>query len=172
MRIFHNSSHQQVDKITGAPSKVISLQEFDIVNFSFNPTVIDNFFMALINISSLKVLKVKNTDIGNDVVDCIKAVSKNCCIEELNISSNNFTASGIVEVIQAVSKTIKILDISNNFEMPICSDEINMLAGALAGCVLLEEFNISHNLLTFDNVLQIEQALRCLSNLRTFNHEQ
>ena len=128
--------------------------------------------MALINVSSLKVLKVNNTDIGNDVVDCIKAVSKNCCIEELNISSNNFTASGVVEVIQGVSKTIKILDISNNFEIPICSNEINMLAGALAECLLLQELNISHNLLTFDNVLQIEQALRCLPNLRTFNHEQ
>ena len=168
LRIFHNSS-QWVDKFTVSSSKAISLQGFDIVNFTFNPTIVGKFFMGLVNVSSLKVLKVNNTDIGNDVVDCIKAVSKNCCIEELNISSNNFTASGAAEVIQALSRTVKILDISSNFEVPICSGEINMLTGALAGCVLLEELNISHNLLTFDNVLQIAQVVRSHPNLRAFN---
>ena len=138
------------------------------LNLSYNIIVSKEIKKLLLILSSHT--KLKSLDLSNcQLYPNEFLTAKNWSLEELNISSNNFTASGVVEIIKALSRTIKILDISSNFEISVCSDEINMLASTLAGCLLLQELNISHNLLTFDNALQIARAIRSLPNLRAFN---
>jgi len=91
----------------------------------------------------------------------LSIVNQNHLIEELDISCNKFTASGVVQVIQALdTRNFKILNINANFQNHSSSDKIEELAGTLAKCSALQELHISNNLLSFHNVLKIVQALR------------
>lgn len=122
-------------------------------------------FHAITTVTALTTIILNQVDLSSyhvtDLeVDEIIGAIKNHSIEELNISSNNFTAHGVVQIIQALSKTIMILDISSSFKHS-SSNEINELANLLAtDCHSLKELNLSHNTLTFNNVLQIVQGLR------------
>ena len=65
------------------------------------------------------------------------------------------------------TKSIKVLDMSNNF---ITSEEsVKDLAIALSSCTILQELNLSQNLLTFTNVLTIAQLFRYHPSLKTLD---
>lgn len=156
-----------IDIIIEALHRGVSLKECYITNTSMSATGAGKLFLALTDVSSLKTLEINNIGIND-----IKAiVNKNCSIKELNISNNNFVANGVAELIQTLSDTVEILDISSSFRKSNSEnfDGISNLIEALLGCHSLKELDISHNHLTFDNVLQIAQVLRGHPNLKLIN---
>ena len=157
-KISFNVNNEKLNTNPEHPTTVTSLEEI------INPTTNSNA-TANINIKEsqnftselLTVLRINNCNTDDTAVDDIKAIVTDNPIEELNISWNFFTASEVVQVINALSfsKRLKILDISNNFEDNSSSETIQQLSIALAKCYSLQKLNISGNSLTFNNVLII-----------------
>ena len=114
-------------------------------------------------------LDLRSYHITDQKINTIIETIDTCPIENLNISKNKFTANGIARLILALSGTIKILDISSNFTQHLSSEEVEEFVKNIAKCQALEELNISLNILTFDNILQIIQALRHHPKLKKLN---
>ena len=162
-------SNEKQDTNPEHPTTVTSLEE--IINPTANSNATANIHIRNSqNFTSelLTVLRRNNCNIDDTAVDDIKAIVTDNPIEELNISCNCFTASGVVQILNALSlpKRLKILDISNNFKDNSSSGMIQQLSITLAKCHLLQQLNISGNSLTFNDVLIIAQALKHLSDLK------
>ena len=81
-------------------------------------------------------------------------------IEKLNISSNKFCYTGTLKIASALrcAKNFKVFDISNNF---IAFEDHRIdLALVCCSCPLLQELNVSQNLLSLTDVLTIAQCFR------------
>ena len=166
-----NVTDQGANMIAKVLLTTSSLKELNIANSRLKTTIAIKILTTL-EFFSLKVLRLNNNDIDDEAADCIAAViSHNCLLEELNISCNNFSASGLIPIIQSLSmaKNIKLLDISSNFKHCSSTDEVEHLSTTLAECFTLQELNVSNNLLTFSNVLNIAEALRNHPSLENFN---
>ena len=122
---------------------------------------------ALKNTLSLRVLNISNNDIDDGVTDSITAVMlSNRFIEKLKVSHNKLSYAGVLNIVNGLSETIKVLDISSNF---VLSDNISDLATALSKFPLLQELNMSQNLLRLTNVLTIAQFLSHHPTLQTLD---
>ena len=165
-------SDQGVDVITAVLLKTASLKEFSIANAKLNTATAIRILTALKNIFSLEILRLDNNDIEDEATNSlITVINHNHLIKELNISCNKLSPSGIVPVIQTLSKIthIKVLDISRNFKNSSSASKIEDLAITLASCSTLQELSMSDNNLTFTDVLKITQALRSHPSLKIFN---
>ena len=166
-----NVTDQGTAMITEVLLTTSSLKELNIANAKLKTTIAIRIFTALEKFFSLKVLRLNNNDIDDEATGGIAAVISNNHLEELNISCNNFSNSGLIPVIQALSRTknIKLLNISGNFKHHSSTDEVKLLSTTLTECSTLRELNVANNLLTFNNVLKIAEALRNHPNLEIFN---
>ena len=158
-----NVTDQGADVVAEVLLNTTSLKVFSIANAKLNTTLTIKIFTALEKTTLLQILRFNNNNIDGEAADSIAAViSNNHLLEQLNISYNQFSASGLSPVIRtlSVSKNIKMLDISSNFNNYNSSDEIEYISTTLAKCLALQGLNISNNSLTFANVLKIAQAFR------------
>ena len=162
-----NSRQQKIDEMTTE----LNLKEwFNIISLTnLNTITANKVVSALIDVTSLKVLRLVDNDIDDNTVDGIAALIRhNHLMEELNISCNKFSVSGMITLTQALSVNdrIKFLNISENFKNLSSSEEIQDLVFGFAKCTLLQELNISKNFLTFSNLLYISGELRNHPNLQ------
>ena len=125
----------------------------------------------LITLRNVTSLKVNNQFIDDTAVQSIVDIISCNLLEELNISSNKFTVSGVIQMIQALSmsKYINILDISKSFREHNSYEKADDLAIALTQCPTVQELNVSNNLLTFTSVIIIVQTLKDHPGLQIFN---
>ena len=162
-----NITDQGADVIVAVLMETVSLVKLDLSNAMLNSLKASKITEAVKNISSLKILNIMNNDIDDEATGSIAtAISSNSFIENINLSHNRLSYGGVLNVINALSESIKIFDISNNF---IKSDNVVDLATTLSKCPVLQELNISQNLLTLNNVLTIAQFFRHHSALQTLN---
>ena len=115
------------------------------------------------NIIALELSK----DPISDTQEKLTATGTYYHLEELNISCNKLTASGVLKVIKTISNSIKVLNISSNLINDASDEEIEDLGSVLAQCHTLQVLDISKNSLTFNNLLKIVQALRGHCSLET-----
>ena len=163
----HSISDQGADMIATVLLETVSLKKLGLSNVVLNTAKATKIASALKNISSLKVFSINNNDIDDGAVDNITAVFRsNPLIENINLSHNKLSYTGVLNIVNSLLRNIKIFDISNNF---ITSDSVLELATALSKCPVLQELNISQNRLTLTDVLTIAQALRCHPTLQTLD---
>ena len=163
----YNISDQGADMIAAVLMETISLKKLDLCNTMLNSLKTVKIMGVLKNISSLEVFNINDNDIDDGATDSMKAaISSNCLIEKINLSHNRLSYTGVLNIANALSENIKVLDISSN---SIAADNIVDLATALSNCPVLQELNISRNLLTLNNVLTIARALRCYSTLQSLD---
>ena len=153
-----NITNQGAELIATVLLETASLEKLDLSNTMLNTIKVVKINDSLKSISSLKIFRLNNNNIDDDATDSIAVVTcNNCLIEKINLSNNMLSYTGALNITNAL-KNIKVLDISNNF---ITSEEsIKDLAVALSSCTVLQELNLSQNLLTFTNVLTIAQFFR------------
>ena len=162
-----NITDQGVDMITALLLETVSLTKLDLSNTMLSSVKATKINGALKNIKSLKVLNISNNDIDDGAADSIAAVVRNnFCIEETNLSHNKMTYNGILNIVNALSESIKVFDINSNF---IASDNIGDLATALSKCPVLQELNLSHNLLKLTEILTIAQSFRLHPTLQSLD---
>ena len=160
-------TNQGADLIAALLMKTTSLKVLDVSNSTLNVEKAKKINDSLKSLSSLKIFMINGNDIGNTVVDSMATViQNNPLLEKLNLSQNKLTSAGVLQIANTLllaSKYIRILDISKNF---IASDNIEKIFTALSNCFMLEELHVSHNLLTFNDVLKIAQCFRHHPNLQ------
>ena len=163
----YNITDQGADIITAVVLETVSLVNLDLSNAAlnaYNATKVNN---AVKKISTLKVLKVNNNDIDDGAADSIRAViSSNHSIEKIDLSHNQLSYTGVLNIANSLSENIDTFDISHNF---IKSDNMVDLATALSNCAVLQKLDISHNMLSISNVLTIAQYFRHHPTLQTLD---
>ena len=153
-----NITDQGADIIAAVLLEIVSLTKLDLSNTVLNSVKATKIVSALKSISSLKAFNINNNDIDDEAADSIAvAISSNSLLEKMNLSHNKLSYTGILNIVKALSENIKAVDISNNL---IASDNIGDLATALSKWHLLQEFNMSRNLLSLTNVLMIAKVFR------------
>ena len=162
-----NITNQGAEMIATALIETVSLERIDLSNTMINTANVVKICNSLNNLSSVKIFNLNNNDIDDDASDSIAAViCNNCLIEKLSISNNKFCYTGALKITNALknAKNLKILDISNNF---IAFEDHRIdLAVALSNCSVLQELNLSQNLLSLTNVLAIAQHFRNHATLK------
>lgn len=153
---------QQADRMTSKLLETISPQNLELSNtmLKLSKTIINN---SLKIVSSLKNVNISNDDIDDSTT---AVTSSNSLIVNINLSHNNLSNTGVLNIANALSEQIKVLDISNNF---IVSDNITDLVAAVSKLPILQELYLSHNLLALNNVLTIAQIFRNHPTLQTLN---
>ena len=154
-----NITDQGADMIAAVLQAAVSLTRLDLSNTMLNSVKATKIFTALWDISSLKVFKVNNNDIDDGAADSIAAIFSNSSLEEIDLSHNKFSYTGVLNMTNAVSKiaNIRKVNISNNL---IASDNIVVLATALSKCLALQQLNLSQNMLKLTDILMIAQIFR------------
>ena len=138
--------------------ETVSLVNLDLSNTTLNAYKVTKISDALKNISTIRHLKINNNDIDDGATDSIAIViNSNSLIEKINLSHNQLSYTGVLNITNALSKNINTFDISHNV---IKSDDMVNLATALSKCPVLQKLNISHNMLNLSNVLTIAQHCR------------
>ena len=163
----HSISDQGADMIATVLLETVSLKKLDLSNAMLNTAKVTKIASALKNISSLKVFSINDNDIDDRAVDNIIAVFRsNPLIENINLSHNKLSYTGVLNIVNLLLRNVKVFDISDNF---ITSDSVLELATALSKCPVLQELNISQNRLALTNILTIAQALRSHPTLLTLD---
>ena len=163
----YNITDQGVDMIAAVLLETVSLTTLDLSNMMLSSVKATKTNGALKSIKSLKVLNIKSNNIDDGATDSIAAVVRNnSCIEEMNLSHNKMTYNGILNIANALSESIKVFDISNNF---IASESVADLATALSKCPVLQELNLSQNLLRLTEILTIAQSFRLHPTLQSLD---
>ena len=163
----YNITDQGVDMITAVLLETVSLTKLDLSNTMLSSVKATKINSSLKNIKSLKVLNISNNDIDDGAAGSIAAVvCSNSCIEKINLSYNKLTYTGLLNIANALSGSIKIFDISSNF---IASDDIADLATVLSKCPVLQELNLSGNLLRLAEILTIAQLFRLHPTLQNLD---
>ena len=161
-----NITNQGAEMIATALLETVSLEKLDLSNTMINTIKVVKICNSLQVLSSLKIFNLNNNDVDDDATDSIAAViCNNHLTEKLNISSNKFCYSGTLKIAIALknAENFKVLDISNNFiAFEDCRTD---LAVALSSCPVLQELNMSQNLLSLTDVLTIAQHFRNHSTL-------
>ena len=149
---------QGADMMAAVFLETISLQNLDLSNTrlnSINATKINN---SLKRLSSLKYFSISNNDIDDRASDStITVILSNSLIQKISLSHNKIHYPGILNIVNALSQQIKVLDISNNF---IAAYDITDLVTAISKFSVLQELNLSQNLLNLNNVLTIAKTFR------------
>ena len=156
-----NITNQGAEMIATVLLETASLEKLDLSNTMLNTAKADKINKSLKSISSLKTFNISNNDIDDDATDSIAAVIyNNCLIEKLNLSNNKLSYTGVLNIANVLknTKNLEVLDISNN--LITFEDNIVDLAVTLSGCSVLQEMNISQNLLSLTNVLTIARVFR------------
>ena len=162
-----NITDQGVDMITAVLLETVSLTKLDLSNTMLSSVKATKINSSLKNIKSLKVLNINNNDIDDGAADSIATVvCSNSCIEKINLSHNELTYTGLLNIANALSESIRIFDISSNF---IASDDIADLATVLSKCPVLQELNLSGNLLRLAEILTIAQLFRLHPTLQSLD---
>ena len=163
----YNITDQGVDMIAAVLLETVSLTKLDLSNMMLNSVKATKIICALKNIKFLKVLNINNNAIDDGAADSIAAVvHNNFFIEKMNLSHNKLTYTGLLNIANALSESIKVFDISSNF---ITSDDVADLATALPKCPVLQELNLSRNLLRFTEILTIAQLFRLHPTLQSLD---
>ena len=163
----YNITDQGVDMIAAVLLETVSLMELDLSNTALSSVKATKIINTLKNIKSLKVLNINNNDIDDGAADSIAAVVRNnSFIEEMNLSHNKMTYTGILNVANALSERIKVFDISSNF---IACDNIGELATVLSKYPVLQELNLSGNSLKLTEILTITQSFRLHPTLQSLD---
>ena len=153
-----NITDQGTNMMAAIFLETISLENLDLSNTLLNSDKVIKINNSLKIVSSLRNFNISNNDIDDRASDSTTAVIlSNSLIEKINLSHNRMSYTGILNIANALSKQIKVFDISNNF---IASDNTTDLATAVSKCPVLRELNVSQNLLTLNNVLTIAQFFR------------
>ena len=154
----YDITDQSTNMIATVLLETVSLTNLDLSNTMLISSKANKIFNALKNISSLKDFDISKNDIDDRATDSITAVIYcNCLMEKINLSHNRFSYVGVLNIANALSNTIRVFDVSNNF---IASSSIVDLATALSERPMLQELNISRNLLNFTSLLTIPQFFR------------
>ena len=153
-----NITKQGADMMATVLPNTVSLTKLDLSNTMLNSIRTNKVTCALKNISSLKVLNINNNDIDEEAIGSLTAaLCSNRLIEHINLSHNKLSYTGVLHIANSLSENIKNFDISSNF---IASDDVVDLGAALSKCPLLQQLNISCNLLKLTGVLTIARFLR------------
>ena len=162
-----NITDQGADMIAAVLLKTVSLTTLDLSNTVLNSVKATKIVSALKNISSLKVLNIKNNDVNDEAADSLAvAISSNSLMEKINLSHNKLSYSGVLNIANALLENVKVVDISSN---SVVSDNIADLSCVLSKCPVLQELNISQNLLKLTDVLIIAQHFRYHRTLETLD---
>ena len=147
--------------------ETVSLINLDLSNTTLNTYKVTKFSDALKNILTLRLLKINNNDIDDGASDSIATfINESSSIKKINFSHNRLSYTGVLNITNALMKSINTYDISHNV---IKSDNMVILATALSKCPVLQELNISHNMLNLSNVLTIAQHFRHHPTLQTLD---
>ena len=150
--------NQGADIMAAVLLKTISLQNLDLSNTMLNSIKANKINNSLKKLSSLKHFIISINSIDDRACESTATVIlSNSLMEKINLSHNKIHYTGALNIANALSKQIKVLDISNNF---IAADNITDLVTAISKFRVLQELNLSQNLLTLDNVLTIAQTFR------------
>ena len=106
------------DRTNVAISDSTAVEVYNISSANLSTTTTVEILMTLRDINSLIAFKINNNFIDDTAVHSIvNIISHNHLLEELDISCNKFTVSGVIQMAQALSKSkyINILDISKSF---------------------------------------------------------
>ena len=163
-----NISDKGKELIMTVLSKTTLLEKFDISNGNLNTVKATEIVRVLKNISSIKSLNLSSNTICEEAAnDIAQFISSSPLLEELNIS-RNYISTGVLHVAIALSNinSITSLDISKNC---ITADYIEGTVSALAQCLILEDINMSNNLLTFTGIIKVAEGLRGHRNLQKLN---
>ena len=104
------------------------------------------------------------TDKGTELI--ISFLAESTSLEHIDISNGNLNTLKATEIMRVLTNSIKSLDISRNC---IADDCIGDVVSALTHCLMLEELNISHNLLTLTGIVRVAEGLRGHYNLKNLN---
>ena len=166
----------QINKITKAAAEALAsiissntgLEEVYLGNNQLQSGVI-KIASALQNVSSLKVLDLKNNNISEQVADELAAAIKsNSSLEKLWLGGNHL-GSSTVRIVNALKKisTLKELYLNDN------KNRSEELAPALASIItknkLMEIFSLSDNNLNDDGVIKIAPSLCKYSKLKVLD---
>ena len=163
----YNITDQGVDMIAAVLLETVSLTKLDLSYTMLSSVKATKINSALKNIKSLKVLNINNNDIDDGAADSIAAVvCSNSFIEKINLSHNKITYAGILNIANALSESIRVFDITGNF---IASNNVADLAIALSKCPVLQELNLSQNLLGLTEILTIAQSFRLHPTLQSLD---
>ena len=158
---------QGAEMIAAVLVETISLAKLDLSNTMLNSFKAAKICDASNSITSLKILNLNYNDIDNEAAKSIAAViSNNNFIEEMNLSHNKLSYTGVLNITNALSGNIRVVDISSNM---ISSDGIVELATLLSKCPVLQRLNVSHNLLTLTDILILTRAFRHHPTLKSLN---
>ena len=168
--INYNISVQGADKIVTVIPQALSLEKFVISNSK--ASLADLFKMIIsVNVSSLQVLRIRNSAVGdNHVNDIVAIIHNNFLLEDVNLGGNELSSIGIASIVNELSFRNRILklDISNN---RLSDGNVKIMATALHNCATLQELNLSSNLLMFSDMIRVVQAFQGHPNLRILNME-
>ena len=153
-----NITDQGADMIAAILLETISLVNLDLSNTTLNAYKVTKFSGALLNLLTLRLLKINKNDIDDGAADSIVTfINGNSLIKKINFSHNRLSYTGVLNITNALTKNINTFDISHNV---IKSDVMVNLATALSKCSVLQKLYISHNMLNLSNVLTIAQHFR------------
>ena len=133
----YNITDQGADMIAAILLETISLVNLDLSNTTLNTCKVTKFSGALLNLSTLRLLKINENDIDDGAADSIvPIINGNSLITKINFSHNRLSYTGMLNITNALMKNINTFDISHNV---IKSDVMVNLATALSKCSVLQK---------------------------------
>ena len=166
----NNITDEVADGIADVIYKNTKLQEFDVNNNNLKSISVYKIARALQSVSTLTKLYLNNIVDGSfgimmGVGDIALVLRYNNQLQELNISSNKFSAAGIKKITDALQtiSTLKKLYVSDsNITDKVAGD----IATALSCNVQLEVLDISENAVGTKGFIKIANALQQISTLQ------
>ena len=163
--INHNNlTYEAADDIATVITYSVHLQELDISSNDFQASSIRKIAKSLQKISSLRKLYINHNNITYEAADIAIAISCNTHLQELDIGSNDFQASGIKEIaksLQKISSLTKLYINHNNVTFEAADD----IAAAISCNTHLQELDIGSNKFTELGAVKILRSLQTISTL-------
>ena len=119
-----------------------------------------------INISSLTKLCINHNNINTEAADDIAAViSCNIYIQELNLSSNNLQASGIVKIARSLQKISSLIKLYINHNS-ISTEAADDIAAVISCNIYIQELNLGGNDFRTSGIIVVARSLQKISSLK------
>ena len=166
---FHNNeiTEKAADAIALVVSNNFGLEELYLGSNKLSKGAV-KIVEGLRNISTLKVLDLNENDASVVVATKLaSAIASNRSLNDLRLSGNRLTTSGMVTIAKELSKisTLKMLNIRHNL---ITEDAADAIRSLLESNNSIEKLYVGHNKLNM-GVLKIVKALKCTSSLKVLD---
>ena len=162
-------SHDAAVEIAIIISHNINLEKLDLSFNRLQTTSAIEIFSRMKNFSNLKIFKIKNNGITDEVAKYIAAIFLyNTKLEELDLSYNRLQSAGIIKILKGIMNisNLKRLNIRGN---NISDEAANDIGDVLSHNTKLEELNLSCNSLQAAGAIKVFNSMKEIVTLKKFS---